>query len=68
MHRAWGWRAQLVLHAAIVAATLFTWTHKLDIAEQPSQIVPVDLVTVADQTNVAPMVTQAPNLRCPSRT
>jgi hypothetical protein len=48
----------LLLHAGIVAATLFTWTHKLDIAEQPSHIVPVDLVTVADQTNIAPSVTQ----------
>jgi hypothetical protein len=46
----------LALHVGIVAVTLFTWAHKLDITEQPSQIVPVDLVTVADQTNVAPMV------------
>lgn len=53
-----GLAGSLVLHAGIVAATLFTWTHKLDIAEEPSHIVPVDLVTVADQTNIAPMVTQ----------
>ncbi|MGA7713152.1 MAG: hypothetical protein WCA81_14700 [Rhizomicrobium sp.] len=53
-----GLAGSLLLHAGIVAAALFTWTHKLDIAEQPSHIVPVDLVTVADQTNVAPMVTQ----------
>ena len=46
----------LALHAGIVAACLFTWTHTLDIPDQSAAIVPVDLVTVADQTNIAPMV------------
>lgn len=46
----------LLLHAAIVAATLFTWQHKLEIADQSPPTVPVDLVTVADQTNIAPTV------------
>jgi hypothetical protein len=36
--------------------TFFTWTHKLDIVDQSPPVVPVDLVTVADKTNVAPMV------------
>jgi len=46
----------LALHAGIIAVTFFTWAHKLDIIDQASPIVPVDLVTVGDKTNVAPMV------------
>ena len=46
----------LVLHAGIIAVTFFTWTHRLDIIDQSTPIVPVDLVTLADKTNVAPMV------------
>ena len=48
----------LLLHAAIVAATLFTWQHKLEIADQSPPTVPVDLVTIADKTNIAPTVQQ----------
>jgi outer membrane biosynthesis protein TonB len=44
----------IALHAAIIIATLFTWEHRLDIAQDMTPIVPVDLVTVADKTNVAP--------------
>ncbi|HWA88706.1 MAG TPA: hypothetical protein VG889_01635 [Rhizomicrobium sp.] len=39
------------LHAAIIAATFFTWSHRLDIADQ-APVVPVDLVTLGDKTNV----------------
>jgi len=46
----------VALHAGIVAACLFTWTHSLDIPDLSAPVVPVDLVTVADQTNIAPMV------------
>jgi len=46
----------LALHAAIVAAMLITWTHRLEIIDQSSAIVPVDLVTLGEKTNVAPMV------------
>ena len=46
----------LLLHAAIVAVTLFTWQHKLEIADQSPPMVPVDLVTIADKTNIAPTV------------
>ena len=46
----------LVLHAGIIAVTFFTWTHRLDIVDQSTPIVPVDLVTLADKTNIAPMV------------
>jgi len=46
----------LLLHAAVVAATLFSWQHKLEIADESPPIVPVDLVTIADKTNIAPTV------------
>jgi outer membrane biosynthesis protein TonB len=44
------------LHGAIVVATLFTWTHQLDIVDESSPVVPVDLVTIAHKTNVMPSV------------
>ena len=46
----------LALHAGIVAVTFFTWSHRLDIVDQSPPVVPVDLVTLADETNVAPMM------------
>lgn len=48
------------LHACVVLVTLFSWSHKLDIKDENVPIVPVDLVTLADKTNVAPMTTAAP--------
>jgi hypothetical protein len=50
----------LLLHAGIVAVTIFTWTHRLDIVDLATPVVPVDLVTVADKTNIAPMTTVQP--------
>jgi type IV secretory pathway VirB10-like protein len=50
----------LVLHVGIIAVMFFTWTHKLDIVDQAPPVVPVDLVTLADKTNITPMVTQEP--------
>lgn len=46
----------VALHAAIIAATLFTFTHTLDIQTQSPPVVPVDLVTLGDKNNIAPMV------------
>ncbi|HEY0104945.1 MAG TPA: hypothetical protein VGB91_02590 [Rhizomicrobium sp.] len=46
----------VLLHGAIVAATLFSWQHKLEIADETPPVVPVDLVTLADKTNIAPTV------------
>jgi outer membrane biosynthesis protein TonB len=46
----------VVLHLAIVFAALFTWTHRLDIVEESPPVVPVDLVTIAQKTNIAPTV------------
>jgi hypothetical protein len=53
----------VLLHGAIIAAALLTWAHRLDIASQSSSVVPVDLVTLADKTDVAPMVQKAPQIQ-----
>jgi hypothetical protein len=51
----------VALHVAVIAATLFTWSHTtLDIDDQAAPIVPVDLVTLGAKTNIAPMVKQQP--------
>jgi outer membrane biosynthesis protein TonB len=49
----------VMLHVGIVAATFLTWSHRLDIQDQ-TPVVPVDLVTLADKTNVTAMVKQQP--------
>ena len=43
------------LHAAVIAATLFTWQHSLQIADESPPVVPVDLVTIGEKTNIAPV-------------
>lgn len=50
----------VLLHAGIIAATFFTWSHTLDIADQSPPIVPVDLVTIGEKTDIAPMVKEQP--------
>ena len=54
----WGAVGTALLHVGVVASMLFTWAHKLDFIDQSNPIVPVDLVTVADKTNVAPQPPQ----------
>ncbi len=49
----------VLLHAGIIAAAFMTWSHKLDI-QDATPVVPVDLVTLSDKTNVMAMVKQAP--------
>ena len=51
-----------MLHAAVIAATLFTWAHKLEITDETPPVIPVDLVTVGEKTNIAAMVRQAPKI------
>ena len=46
----------VLLHAALIAVTLFTWQHKLEITDESPASVPVDLVTIADKTNITPTV------------
>jgi outer membrane biosynthesis protein TonB len=46
----------LVLHGAILAAALFTFQHKFDPVDQATPIIPVDLVTFSQKTNIMPTV------------
>ncbi len=54
------WIVAILLHVGLIAATLMTFSHKLDIVEDSTPVVPVDLVTLANKTNVAPMVKAEP--------
>jgi outer membrane biosynthesis protein TonB len=58
-----GWIGAVALHVAIVAATMFTWQHRLDIADESAPVIPVDLVTVAAKTNIAPSVRRQPKIQ-----
>jgi outer membrane biosynthesis protein TonB len=49
-----------LLHVVIIGATLFTFAHKLDLTVQDSPIVPVDLVTIGEKTNLKAMVKEQP--------
>lgn len=50
----------LALHLCVIAVSLFSWSHTLDITDQTTPVVPVELVTLADKTNIAPMHTEEP--------
>src|SRR5215472_6267112 len=56
----------VLLHIAVAVGMLFTWEHRLDIADQSPPVVPVDLVTVGQKTNIeaterpAPKITPVP--------
>jgi hypothetical protein len=52
--------ASVLLHLGLVAALFVSFTKKLDIVDQSTPIVPVDLVTVADRTNITPMAAPEP--------
>ena len=49
-----------VLHVLVIGATLFTFAHKLDLDIQDSPVVPVDLVTIGQKTNLKAMVKEQP--------
>lgn len=57
-----GFAASLLLHGAIVAGTLFTFSHRLEIADQSPPVVPVDLVSIAPKTNVRATVRPQPHI------
>jgi outer membrane biosynthesis protein TonB len=57
-----GWIGSIVLHGAIIAATLFTFTHTLDITDQSPPSIPVDLVTIGQKTNIMPTVKAQPKI------
>lgn len=46
----------ILLHAGLVVALFVSFSKKLDMPSEAVSIVPIDLVTVADQNNVAPTV------------
>ena len=48
------------LHAVIIAAASFAWPHAFELSEEPSDIIPVELMQVAEETNVAPTVIEPP--------
>lgn len=45
-----------VLHAALITATSLVWVPTLAFTEEPTPFVPVELVSIAEQTNIAPTV------------
>jgi outer membrane biosynthesis protein TonB len=53
----------LLMHGAIVAALFITFSHKLEIVQEQSPIVPVDVVTIADKTNVRAAVKVHPKAK-----
>ncbi|HTW35001.1 MAG TPA: hypothetical protein VMD53_10320 [Rhizomicrobium sp.] len=52
----------VALHLAVIVVTLFTWEHRLDIVQESPPVVPVDLVTVAQKTNIAPTIRPQPKV------
>jgi hypothetical protein len=50
----------LLLHLGLAVGLLVTFSQKVDFVIDEIPIVPVDLVTVADRTNIAPMTTPEP--------
>lgn len=42
----------VLLHGAVIAATLFSWQHTLQITDESPPIVPVELVTIGQKTNI----------------
>lgn len=53
----------LLLHGGIVAATVFfAASHTLDIADQSPPVIPVDVVTIAQKTNIRPTARHEPKV------
>ena len=52
--------ASCALHVAVIAAASFAWPHAFDLSEEPSDIIPVELMTVAEATNVVAKVVEQP--------
>ena len=49
-----------LLHVAVIAAASVAWPMSFNVADETPPVVPVDLVTVADVTNVAPAMPDPP--------
>lgn len=48
--------ASAALHAGIIVAASIAWPHALSFPDDSPPVIPVDLVDVAEQTNIAPTV------------
>jgi hypothetical protein len=44
------------LHVVVIGATLVVWPHSLNMPSETPPVVPVELVTIADATNITPTV------------
>jgi outer membrane biosynthesis protein TonB len=57
------WVGSILLHGGLIAGTLFTFAHTLDIADESPPSIPVDLVTIGEKTNIAPTARPAPQIK-----
>ena len=60
-----GLAISLVLHAGLLAGTYLTWHRMMDMSEE-SHAVPVDLITIAQTTNVAPQAPPPDKIEIPT--
>src|ERR1700724_2828089 len=54
-----------VLHAMVIVAATVAWPHAIEQSEEAPSVVPFDLVTIADVTNIAPSVQETPKPETP---
>src|SRR5215471_15824727 len=52
--------ASATLHVGIIAAASLAWPHSFDLPDESPTVLPVELLTVADVTNVAPKEVEQP--------
>ncbi|MGD0190800.1 MAG: cell envelope integrity protein TolA [Rhizomicrobium sp.] len=57
-----GFVGSLVLHGLLLAAMLVTFSQHLDIIDESAPVVPVDLVTLSNKTNVMATVRERPRV------
>jgi outer membrane biosynthesis protein TonB len=53
------------LHLAVIVAATVAWPHALNLSDESPPVVPVDLVTIADVTNIAPTVDETKKTKPP---
>ncbi|HEY4264521.1 MAG TPA: hypothetical protein VGM72_04335 [Micropepsaceae bacterium] len=56
------------LHLAVIVAATVAWPHALNLSDESPPVVPVDLVTIADVTNIAPTVQETKKVETPPDT
>ena len=57
-----GLAGSALLHALIVASAFFTWQHTLKISDETPPVVPVELVTIGEKTNIRATVKPPPKI------